>query len=88
VVNPDHPGDVVQLTNDPEPQVTPTWSPDGSQIVYHTGFRNELDPATIFPLFELIRINADGTGREQITNTPGLNFIAKYGVLRDTGLGD
>jgi Tol biopolymer transport system component len=79
VINADGSG-FVQLTNDPESQITPAWSPDGSQIVYHTQFRNELDPATPFPLFELIRIDADGTGREQITNTPGLNFIAKYGL--------
>jgi hypothetical protein len=30
---------------------------------------------------------SDGTGRVQITDTPGITGWAKYGVVRDTGRG-
>jgi TolB protein len=80
VINADGSGPV-QLTDNPPPELTPTWSTDGSQIVFHT-------PIGGPTAFELFRINSDGTGRVQITDTPGLNGFAKYGVLRDVGGGN
>ena len=80
VINADGSGRV-QLTNDSIPELTPTWSTDGSQIVFHT-------PVVGVTGFELFRINADGTGLVQFTDTPGINGWPKYGVIRDVGWGN
>jgi TolB protein len=45
--------------------LTPTWSPDGQQIVFHKGGENQL-----------WTMQADGTGRQRITAPPGFNFLA------------
>ena len=55
---------LVNLTADPDRfHEYPTWSPDGSQIAYHT-----------YPdggQGEIFVMNEDGTGKTNITNTPG-----------------
>jgi Tol biopolymer transport system component len=71
----------VQLTDDSVQALTPTWSPDGSQIVFHT-------PIGTPTGFQLFRINADGTGLTQITTPPGINGWAKYGVIGDVDGGN
>jgi Tol biopolymer transport system component len=52
-----------------------SWSPDGRQIVFSRavgGMRQQL-----------FRINVDGTGEVQLTNTPaGTNLGARWGLLR------
>jgi TolB protein len=65
--------DPVQLTT--AGGLTPTWSPDGQQLVFHRAPQNQL-----------LVINADGTGlTQQITNVPGQNLLANWGELRVQG---
>jgi TolB protein len=54
--------------------LTPTWSPDGSQIVFAR--------PTEVSSNQLFVMNADGTGLTQITDVPGINLVANWGELR------
>lgn len=59
--------------------LTPTWSPDGQQIVFHKGPENQLRV-----------MQSDGTGQQLLTAPPGINFLAtSWDVISvGTGLGD
>jgi len=70
VMNADGTG-VVQLTDNHVGDLSSTWSPDGTQIVFGRA-----------PLNQFFVMNADGTGVEQITFPPGLNFIPNWGEVR------
>jgi Tol biopolymer transport system component len=50
---------VVRLTHDPGRDLAPAWSPDGSFIVFMSNRSNSE--------FDLFKMNADGTGVEQLT---------------------
>jgi TolB protein len=83
VINPDGSG-LLQLTDDTIQELTPTWSTDGSRIVFHS-------PVGGLTTFQLFSVNANDPiplVPIQITQPPGINGWAKYGVLRDTGLGN
>jgi TolB protein len=56
--------------------LTPQWSPDGRQIVFHRAVGG---PGR----FQLFLINADGTGERQLTNPPGMNGFPNWGEVRD-----
>jgi len=62
-----------RLTDNAVPDLTATFSPDGQQIVFHRPVAGR---------FQLWLMNADGTGQTQLTNTPGLNLFANWGVVR------
>ncbi len=69
---------LVQLTDNSNQDLTPTWSPDGQQIVFH---RN----APTNQLFTMnAALNADGTlpTATQVTFPPGTNLLAHWGQLR------
>jgi TolB protein len=68
---------VRRLTNNGR-YLTPRWSPDGRQIVFHKAVGG---PGR----FQLFLINADGTGERQLTNPPGLNGFASWGSIRSAG---
>jgi Tol biopolymer transport system component len=68
----------VQLTSNSVPDLTPTWSLDGTQIVF---------VRTVSGRQQLFRMNADGTEVTQITDTVGVNTLASQGVVKVTGLG-
>ena len=75
VMNADGSGEV-QLTSNNVPDLTPTWSPDGSQIVFHRTLS-----AGVSQFFVM---NADGTATTQITGGAGqgVNVLADWGELR------
>jgi TolB protein len=68
---------LVQLTFNSVPDLTPTWSLDGTQIVF---------VRTVSGRQQLFRMNADGTEVAQITDTVGVNTLASQGVVKVTGL--
>jgi TolB protein len=72
VMNADGSGQV-QITDNGVLDATPTWSPDGNQIVFHR---------PVGGLFQLWSMNPDGTGQTQLTTTPGLNLFPNWGELR------
>jgi TolB protein len=68
---------LVRLTNNSVQDLTPTWSPDGQQIVFHRT-----------PLGQIFTMNAtlneDGSfpTATQVTFPPGTNLLAHWGELR------
>ncbi len=64
---------LVQLTSNGVLDATPSWSPEGQQIVFHRPVSGR---------FQLFLINSDGTDQMQLTNTPGINAFAHWGELR------
>ena len=62
VMAPDGSGQT-QLTSDQVSHFDPSWSPDGRQIVFHRVVGSRFN-------HELFRINADGSGLTQLTDTP------------------
>jgi tol-pal system beta propeller repeat protein TolB len=56
-MNPDGTG-LTQVTDNPDQALSPSWSPDGRRIAFHSEGEN------------IYVVNADGTGLTQITNTP------------------
>lgn len=57
--------DVTQLTHDPNFPITDArWSPDGSQIVYAVAYDSQRRAKSLFIM------NADGTKRYRLTNSP------------------
>lgn len=56
-------GDLVQVTNNSVLDSGPKWSPDCSTISYNSTDTTSLD---------VHRVNADGTGDVNLTNTPGI----------------
>jgi TolB protein len=67
-----------QLTHNAVPELTPSWSPDGRQILFHRplGGRGH---------FQLFVINEDGTHETQLTFPPGLNSFAHWSAIRSGG---
>lgn len=77
VMNADGSGQV-QLTFNNVPDLTPTWSPDARQIMFHRNVSG------LFQLF-VINLNADGTANGapfQVTFPPGINAFANWGEVR------
>ena len=66
----------VQLTFNSVPDLGPTWSLDGTQIVF---------VRTVSGRQQLFRMNADGTEVTQITDTIGVNTLASQGVVKVAG---
>jgi len=66
-----------QLTNNTLLDATPSFSPDGQQILFH----RTVAPGTSGGI-QLWKMNADGTGQTQLTNPPGNNLLANWGVVR------
>src|SRR5262245_11497171 len=52
---------MLDLTNDPAPDRSPSWSPDGSQIAFASRRENNWD---------LYLMNADGGGLRRMTDDP------------------
>ena len=75
VINADGTG-FKRLTDNALLEATPTWSPDGQQIVFHGNVGGQASA-------QLFVMNADGTVRTQLTFPPGINQLASWGVVRD-----
>jgi TolB protein len=56
------------LTNDVEAENYPSWSPDGKRLVY----QRDLNGSAIYV------INADGTGQQRLSPTPGLDVTPSW----------
>ena len=67
VINPDGSGGPVQLTSNAEEERAPTWSPDGTRIVFMCR-RGPLGGQMGFRTFEICVMNADGSGQAQLTS--------------------
>ena len=74
IMNADGTGQV-QLTDNANAvaDATPTFSPDGTQIVFHR---------TAPGLLQLFVMQADGTGQTALTTPPGANGYANWGEVR------
>jgi eukaryotic-like serine/threonine-protein kinase len=66
---------LTQLTDLDEGACQPTWSPDGSQIVFISPCSARADLLdNIYRNSSLYVMNADGSGRKPLTNVPGSDF--------------
>jgi TolB protein len=61
-----------KITNNGVPELTPVWSPDGKQIIFHRAVGG-------VGQFQLFSINADGSGEKQLTFPPGFSAFANCG---------
>jgi Tol biopolymer transport system component len=66
---------ITSLTRNRVPDIQPSWSPDGSKIVFHTVTYN---PEIQDGDFDLYTINADGTGRTRLTTDPAYDSGAVW----------
>jgi Tol biopolymer transport system component/serine/threonine protein kinase len=67
--------DLTQLTIMEKGACQPSWSPDGSQLVFISPCLGRADfTETIYNESSLYSINADGTGLKQLTPAPGSDF--------------
>ena len=67
--------DLVQITSTDHGACQPSWSPDGSQLVFISPCLRRVDsPRESYTDTSLFLINADGTGLKQLTNVPGADF--------------
>jgi len=74
IVNQDLTG-LTPLTNMEEGACQPTWSPDGSQIVFTSPCRGRGDfHETAYKDSSLYIMNADGSGQKPLTSIPGSDF--------------
>lgn len=70
--------DQKNLTNNSLAELTPNWSFDGTKIFFH---RPVFSPG-LGSLYQLFRMNANGTGVTKITGIPGHNGFANGGAVR------
>ena len=61
-----------RITNNRLAELTPSWSPDGKQIIFHRAVGG-------VGQFQLFTMNADGTDEKQLTFPPGFNGFASWG---------
>lgn len=64
--------DEVRLTFNNVLDATPSWSPDGKQIAFHSTMGGELQP-------QLYVMNADGSDQHAVTTPPGRNQYVNWG---------
>src|SRR5262249_57739197 len=62
-----------RLTNNSVPDLTPSWSPDGTQIAFHR-------PVSGFQ--QMFIMNSDGTNAHPVTSGPAFNNLAQWGEVR------
>ena len=66
---------LVQITRVDSGACQPSWSPDGSQLVFISPCRERVDsPRESYSDTSLFTINADGSGLKQLTNIPGADL--------------
>ena len=66
---------LVQITQVDNGACQPSWSPDGSQLVFISPCQRRMDsPHRSYSDTSLFLINADGTALKQLTNVPGADF--------------
>ncbi len=62
---------VAQITNMPEGACQPSWSPDGTRLIFISPCKDKLDS---YPKSSMYIINADGTGLVPLFTVPGGDF--------------
>jgi TolB protein len=60
-------GDVQRLTTNPVADLTPTWSPDGGQMLFHRNVPIKLSDGSTIQTQQLFVMNANGTNQRQLT---------------------
>jgi Tol biopolymer transport system component len=64
-------GDLLQLTDTPVVERTPSWSPYGNQLVFATDRRNGVGG-------DIVSIRGDGSDRERLTVSENVDFSPSY----------
>jgi TolB protein len=64
-----------RITNNRVAELTPSWSSDGKQIIFHRAIGG-------LGRFQLFTINADGSGEKQVTFAPGFSGFPSWGLSR------
>jgi Tol biopolymer transport system component len=75
-INPDGSG-LNRLTDDPAFDLYPAWSPDGRKIAF-SNERYDLGNDPDEENYEVYTMNADGSGRTRLTNSPAGDFVGNW----------
>ena len=59
---------ITRLTNHPELDSNPAWSPDGRRLAFHSSRDGN---------WEIYVMNADGSGITRLTNHPELDLVSR-----------
>ena len=63
-------GNLRRLTNHPDWDIFPAWSPDGKQIAFMSSRDGHVDEQHGSPIYEIYVMDADGTNQHNLTNDP------------------
>jgi hypothetical protein len=74
---------MVQLTNNLVPDLTPTWSPDGQRLVFHRPV--PMQGNQLFTMEPTLGPGGTPPAETQLTSAPGGHLLANWGQLRVTG---
>lgn len=74
---------LMQVTNAPGDEISPVWSPDGTQVAFAAGEAADRDIRNV-GTFEIYVVNADGTGQTRL-NQRGVH-LGGLGMATTPGL--